>query len=326
MYLIGISVIIFLYFVFMKRITFIVICLFSLNLHSQDLKSLEFDEGDHVIFLGNTFAERMIHYGYVETLLYSANPNKNLIMRNMGWSGDEITIQPRPLNFGSTEYHLTAQHADVIFLCFGFNESFKGVDGLQKFSKDLTRYISDLKKNKFNGEKSPVLILVSPIAHEDIAGLEVDVNPLNSNLAIYTEAMGNVAKKTGIYFIDLFNPTQELFKSEEEYTINGIHLNDKGYKAISEIWLQGMGYSTTNLNWDSMESARNLIKEKNKQFFYRWRAVNGEYIYGRRKEPFGVDTFPPEMEKLDTIIAKLDFKIQQNPINYILERKDIMLE
>ena len=41
------------------------------------------------------------------------------------------------------------------------------------------------------------------------------------------------------------------------------------------------------------------VAEKNRQFFMRWRAVNGEYIYGRRKEPFGVANFPGEMEQLE---------------------------
>ncbi|MGH9660357.1 MAG: hypothetical protein ACRD96_17540, partial [Bryobacteraceae bacterium] len=57
------------------------------------------------------------------------------------------------------------------------------------------------------------------------------------------------------------------------------------------------------------ESLRQAIIEKNKQFFYRWRAVNGEYIYGRRKEPFGIANFPGEMKILDGIIADLDGKI-----------------
>ena len=40
------------------------------------------------------------------------------------------------------------------------------------------------------------------------------------------------------------------------------------------------------------------VRRKNELFFYRWRAVNGEYIYGRRKEPFGVVNFPAEMAAL----------------------------
>ena len=45
------------------------------------------------------------------------------------------------------------------------------------------------------------------------------------------------------------------------------------------------------------------MRDKNQQFFYRWRPVNSEYVVGRRVEPFGAVNFPPEMRKLDDIVA-----------------------
>ena len=56
------------------------------------------------------------------------------------------------------------------------------------------------------------------------------------------------------------------------------------------------------------EKLRLAEVERDQQFFYRYRAVNGEYIYGRRKEPFGVISFPPEMKKLDEIIDTCDHR------------------
>lgn len=302
------------------------ICLLPLALHSQNIKDIQFNENDHVIIMGNTLAERMNHFGYVESLLYMANPGKKLIVRNLGWSADEITVQPRPLNFGSMKSHLEMQHADVIFLCFGLNESYKGKEGLNDFRINLTKYILDLKEKKINGESRPTLILVSPLAHEDLKKLDVDVLPLNENLKIYSETMEIVAKRTGIYFLDLFNPTVELFSDDKNYTINGIHLNEQGYKNVSEIWFEQLGYETSNIDWSSEAELREFIMRKNQQFFYRWRAVNGEYIYGRRKEPFGVNTFPPEMEKLDSIISVLDTQINATPIQNKLNRTEILLK
>jgi hypothetical protein len=52
-----------------------------------------------------------------------------------------------------------------------------------------------------------------------------------------------------------------------------------------------------------------LVEDKNLWFFHRYRAVNGEYIYGRRAKPFGVVNFPEEMEKLDQLVAKKDEQI-----------------
>ena len=66
---------------------------------------------------------------------------------------------------------------------------------------------------------------------------------------------------------------------------------------------------TTKLSMSTRKNLRQVVNEKNRQFFFRWRAVNGEYIYGRRKTPFGVVSFPPEMKKLDEMILDLDGKI-----------------
>jgi hypothetical protein len=53
-------------------------------------------------------------------------------------------------------------------------------------------------------------------------------------------------------------------------------------------------------------SLKGVIDQKNQQFFYWFRAVNGEYIYGRitRKEPWvqpagGAISFPSEFKKLE---------------------------
>ena len=52
-------------------------------------KGLPLKDGDRIVLLGNTFIERDQEYGYLETLLTLQNPEKNLVFRNLGWSGDE---------------------------------------------------------------------------------------------------------------------------------------------------------------------------------------------------------------------------------------------
>ena len=61
---------------------------------------LELRAGDRIVLVGNTLAERMQLFNHFETLLMTQFPERRLVMRNMGWSGDTITLQPRPLNFG----------------------------------------------------------------------------------------------------------------------------------------------------------------------------------------------------------------------------------
>ena len=57
------------------------------------------------------------------------------------------------------------------------------------------------------------------------------------------------------------------------------------------------------------EQLRDLVRDKNQQFFYRWRPVNGEYVVGRRVEPFGAVNFPPEMRRLDEMVSERDRRI-----------------
>ena len=45
------------------------------------------------------------------------------------------------------------------------------------------------------------------------------------------------------------------------------------------------------------------VLEKSLQHWYDYRAVNGFYIYGGRKKPFGVVNFPVEFKKLRKMIA-----------------------
>ena len=62
--------------------------------------ALELRKGDRVVLVGNTLAERMQLFNHFETLLHARFAELQLVVRNLGWSGDTITLQPRPLNFG----------------------------------------------------------------------------------------------------------------------------------------------------------------------------------------------------------------------------------
>src|SRR6266550_7081790 len=57
--------------------------------------------GDHICIVGNTLAERMQYDGWLETLLYARFPKHNLVIRNLGYPGDEVAgYLDRPnLNF-----------------------------------------------------------------------------------------------------------------------------------------------------------------------------------------------------------------------------------
>ena len=289
-------------------------CLFIIPSCSNNSVAVKLDpaRNSHIVFIGNTFAERLQHFNYFEAFLYKSFPDRNLTIRNMGWSADEVTLRSRPLNFGSLDEHLAQQQADIIIACFGLNEAYKGVDSVETFKKQLNDFLQHLQQQKYNGQKTPDVILVSPIAHENLGGLLPDPAEHNKNLDLYTKAMKQVAQSLQIPFVDLFEQTRKLEAGPDSVTINGIHLNDKGYLAVSQMMADALALPVAE--WKPAPDIVNLkkvIDEKNRQFFYLYRAVNGEYIYGRRKEPWvqppgGPISYPGELKKLAGMVTRLD--------------------
>lgn len=291
--------------------------------HAQTAR-LELRQGDTIVFVGNTLAERMQHFNHFETLLMTRFPELHLRVRNLGWSGDTVTLQPRPLNFGDAATHLHQQKADVIFAFFGLNESFDGEAGLSKFEQDLDAYLKTHLAARYNGRTPPRFVLVSPIAHEPLTRLmqHVDAEARNRELERYTTVMARVAGRNQVPFVDLFTPTKDIMMSgmmhtsgPNTLTINGIHVNESGDAVVARELMHALGFDrkdarkATGPALKQLEALRGQIREKNEQFFYRWRPVNAEYVVGRRVEPFGSKSFPPEMQKLDKIVSDLDARI-----------------
>src|SRR6266478_9025820 len=82
----------------MKWFTIPLLALLAAPVHAA---GLELKPGDHICIIGNSLAERMQHDGWLETLLYARFPKHNLVIRNLGYPGDEVAgYLDRPnLNF-----------------------------------------------------------------------------------------------------------------------------------------------------------------------------------------------------------------------------------
>ncbi|QDU10580.1 PVC-type heme-binding CxxCH protein [Gimesia aquarii] len=303
----------------MKKSLQIALCIISVTIfaaahgHAQEgQQHLEVKPHDRIVLIGNTFFERMQDAGYFETLLHSRFPEKELVVRNLGWSADELTLRPRSKDFQDHGHNLEDHKADVIIACFGFNESFAGKSGIPKFEADLKKFIDTTLQAKYNGKSHPQLVLFSPIANEDLKrhGL-TDCKENNQRIKLYTDSMQKMAKEKNVLFIDLFTPSKKLMKSgDQDFTFNGIHLTDYGYQQLAPIIDEAL-FGTNNKTGSTvdMKKLRAEVLEKNRQFWYDYRAVNGYYIYGGRKKPFGVVNFPAEFAKLRKMIENRDKRI-----------------
>src|SRR5262249_39428811 len=243
------------------------LALLTANLHlpSDEAKSparLELQPGDHICIIGNTLADRMQHDGWLETYLHSRFPKHDLVIRNLGFSGDELTLRLRSMDFGTPDqwlagdapvpqlgklshpdavrqnrFELTNTKADVVFAFFGYNESHAGQAGLDRFKKDLEDFIKHTQSQKYNGKSAPRLVLFSPVAHEDLHDRNLPSGSDDNNrLELYTTAMAEVARANNVPFVDLFNPSRELYaKAPQPLTINGVHLTEHGNELIARV-------------------------------------------------------------------------------------------
>jgi hypothetical protein len=230
----------------------------------------------------------MQHDGWLETYLYTRFPKHNLVFRNLGFSGDELTLRLRSASFGSPDFWLTHTKADVIFAFFGYNESFQGEAGLDKFKKDLDSFIKNTLGQKYNGSSAPRLVLFSPIAHENMRDSNLP-NGMENNqrIEMYARAMAEVARANTVPLVDLYSPTNELYaNAAKPLTINGVHLNEQGNRQLAEVIDKVLfaGQAEPKRDPKVMEKIRQAVLDANFHWFNRYRTVDGYSIYGGRAD------------------------------------------
>jgi putative heme-binding domain-containing protein len=267
---------------------------------------LKLNKGDRIALIGNTLMERSQEFGHFEAMLHQKFPELQLIVRHLAWSGDEVGLQPRPANFADTEQHLAHEKIDVIFAAVGFNESFAGEDAADRFRTQLITWLASLKTKAFNGESAPRIVLISPIANENVAHVPAaDRN--NASIRGYTDVMQNVASQEKVGFAEVFTETEAAMVSPgSDLTINGIHLNREGDKLFSSILFRRTFGIEAGEPSDKLLTA---VVDKNQQFFRRFRPLNTFYYTGGRNKDYGYLDFLPAMRNFDLMVENRDQRI-----------------
>jgi len=224
----------------------------------------------------------MQHHGWLETYLHLAYPRHQLVIRNHGYHGDKVDHRPRNKGFPGADDYLTLSKADVIFAMFGYNESFDGTP--DKFRAALVKWVGETRKKNYSGEGAPRIVLFSPIAHEDLGDPNLpDGESNNARLGAYTEAMAAAAKEVKVDYVDLYGPSLALYaKNQGPLTINGIHLNHDGNRQIAEVIVQAVSGSAPKAADARREQVRRAVLDKNWHWFNRYRATDGNDVWGGR--------------------------------------------
>ncbi len=290
-------------------------------------------QSERVVFLGNGLAERDLYYSRLETELHLRYPQHALFVRNMGRPGDTPAFRPHPARnsqwafpgaekfrpenkihqgqgfFPTPDQWLTFLKADTIVAFFGYNESFDGPARVADYEAELDAFAQHTLSKAYNGKAAPRLVLVSPIAYENLSAKRDLPNGEreNANLALYTAAMERVAKKHGLTFIDLFTPTKALYtKAAQPFTANGFIPTEAGYQELAVLLANGLyGEQARDAKADPAKVHEAVA---NKDWFWAndYNILNGVHTHGRRYNPFGPQNYPDEVKKTREMAALRD--------------------
>lgn len=294
--------------------------------------------GERIVLLGNGLAERDVYYSRIETELNLRYPEHQLFFRNMGHVGDTPGFRPHPSRDtqwafpGAEKFHpgrqihkgkgfypspdrwLTHLKADTIVAFFGYNESFDGPGMVANFEAELEAWVQHTLSKAYNGSAAPRIILVSPVAYEDLSDHRdlPDGKTTNENLALYSSAIKSVATKNELTYVDLFTPTEALYQeAEAPLTSGGFIPNDQGYQLLAGILADGMYGEAPRVSKADPELLHQAVKQKDYFWNCDYNVVNGVHVYGRRYNPYGPQNYPDEVKKAREMAALRDLVIHQ---------------
>ncbi|TCK80604.1 PVC-type heme-binding CxxCH protein [Albibacterium bauzanense] len=309
--------------------------LFSITQCTNSNKNVvQLKKGSRIVLIGNNLGSRMMNYGHFETEMHLRYPDSLLFIRNMSDGGNTPGFRPHsarksPWAFpGAEKFHpeladyadseghfptedewLFSLKPDIIIAFFGYNESFDGEEGLANYKAELDAFIKHTLSQKYNGDTTLQLAIVSPIAFEDLSA-KIDLpngKKENVNLELYSNAMEEVAAQNNILFVDAFNPSKRWYNSsKEDLTIDGFQLTDNGYVKFSKLLADEIFGNASLEAEEYKDLVHDAVLEKNWMWHSDFKIPNGVHAYGRRYDPFGADNYPAEVAKLREMTAIRD--------------------
>ena len=290
-----------------------VICLGTVT-HISNLAAapaLELRRNERIAFVGNSLAERMSLFGYFEALLHARFPQHQLVVRNFARPADEVARQQRPNDYSKLDDPLEVFGPDTFLCFFGFNESFAGLEGVEKFKDDYEKFLDDYARKYGGTGPATRFVLISPIAFENQAGpFFPDGAAENVNLGHYAKAVAAVARKRSLVFADIFTPTLEIFNATPgaQFTINGAHINEAGDHEVARLLDAALfgGENPAKVGSARFHHLREAVNDKSWVHMQDYRMLNGWYVYGGRRAPYDTETFPEEYKKIRQMVAVRD--------------------
>jgi lysophospholipase L1-like esterase len=252
-------------------------------------EAFRFQENDLVLFLGDTWVEREQRDGQIETALLMSGGVANLRFRNLGWSGDTVECEARGYFNGAAEGfdRLTAALSElrpsVVFLGYGGSAAFGGPEGLPAFRQGYQRLLDRISSAAAPRE----VVLISPPPAESLGAPLPDLSAHNRNLALYRDAIRDLAAARKHRFLDLFAALGAGEARDQRLTDNGIHYTSQGYAVIASKMVNGLGMTQVEPRPMHGDRLRETVNAKNRLYFHQWRPANETYLHLFRKHEQG---------------------------------------
>lgn len=231
--------------------------------HAAGSAPFEFRDGDRVALVGDTFIERDGTYGHIEQRLTVQFPGRNVSFRNLGWSADTPRGESRAsfdfnkpgVSFERLLQHVGTVQPTVVIIGYGMASSFAGADGVPQFKTDMNRLMDAIAS--LDRSRPVRFVLVSPIRHEKPGSPLPDPDAHNRQLALYTQALRELAADRNCAFVSLFDLLVR-GRNEPPLTDNGIHLSSRGYARAAEVVAEALGWPAIDwrVNVDAENRAR----------------------------------------------------------------------
>jgi hypothetical protein len=286
------------------------------------------NDGDRVLFIGDTFFEREVDYGHLETALTASYSDRRITFRNLSWAGDTPMGKARAsFDWNKSEEswlkrvqeQVAIAKPSVAILSYGMTAALELADipagevhaaYLSKFITDTGRLMTGIRE----ASGQPVrFVFFTPIQQQ---GERPDSNHSKA-LDEVAEALGNLGKTSGIPVVDILGATRRISMLRMVTYESPVILNDTGYRMLADRLPELLGIQAPTKGTDTA-LLRSAIQHKNELFFHRWRPANWTYLFGFRKHEQGrnsveIPQFDPMIAEWDTRIAGLRPSEQTDP-------------
>lgn len=282
------------------------------------------ESDDVVALVGGSNIERTRFNGFLQLQLIAARPEAKVRVRNFGWEGDTVFEQWRDAGqveqlegsrqagerrhqeaAGTTSWRqqrdwrqqLTEAGVTAVIAQFGQMEALRGRSELPAFVAAYDELIAELADG---GRR---LVLVSPMPFEGRLAAH------NAAVVAYARAIGELARKHGLTFVDL----SSLVPGAQPLTDNGWQLNEHGHRFIAAHIAQALGFTP-----QTNEAVRREIVESERLWFDTWRPMNWAFLKGDRTEvAYSKDwkdsarrIFPEEMREFEPLLQQAEENIR----------------